>query len=218
MSHMVIEKTDLTDRVFSYLRDAITAGKYKHGTPMRLPQLSAELGVSQTPVREALIRLAEKEYLEKTGSRSYVIRTILKLEYLKLSEIRADIESTIIQQIINEKLPFNLTMFQRIYDDQTNAMQSGDYGQGLILNREFHGFYLRHSNIPQVAEFIENICVIAGPILHSLKGNRFTTEKDKHFHAHMLKAFEQKDPEKASEAVRNDIMVNAERIFNLMID
>ncbi|NMM82204.1 hypothetical protein B2J86_14920 [Acidovorax sp. SRB_14] len=213
---MTIENIDLTARVFTHIRDAITAGKYEQGTPMKLPQLSKELGVSQTPIREALIRLAEKEYLEKAGSRSYVIRAVSKQQYFKLSEIRAELEASIIQQILKEELPFNLSGWQDIYDLQAEAMESGDYEQGLILNRNFHGYYLSQSNIPQVAEFVENICVIAGPILHSLKGNRFTTDKEKHFHAHMLKAFEKRDPVMAADAVRSDIMVNAERICSLM--
>lgn len=215
---MKIENIDLTERVFQYVRDAITAGKYEHGRAMKLPQLSQDLGVSQTPVREALIRLAEKGYLEKSGSRSYVIRTVSKEQYFELSKIRADMEASMIQRIIKNKLPIDMNTLQDIYDRQFEAMDSGNYEQGLILNRDFHGCYLSQSNIPQVVEFVESVCVIAGPILHGLKDRRFTTDKNTHFHAHILTALEKRDSKLAAEAVRSDIMKNAERICSFMPD
>ena len=213
---MKIENLDLTARVFRHIRDDITAGKYPQGTALQLPQLSRQLGVSQTPIREALLRLAEKEYLEKTASRSYVIRSITKQQFFRLSEVRADVETKIIGQMIDEATPFDIEAMSHIYDMQSEALLSGDYEQSLILNREFHGHYLKLSNIPQVSEFVENICVIVGPLLHGLKENRISKEKDQHFHSQILDAIRRNDRNSATKAMYDDVMVNAERICSMM--
>lgn len=213
---MHIERSDLTAKVFRVIRDDITAGKYKPGTPLQLPQLVKELGVSQTPIREALLRLAEKEYLEKSNSRSYVVRSLTKEQLFKVSEIRADLEAKIIKDMILNKQPFQLEVMRAIYDRQAEELLAGNYEQALILNRDFHGHYLSLSNIPQAASFIENICVILGPVLHGLKYNRFIEDKDEHFHNQMLLAIEASDADRAAQAVRSDVMENAKQICRLM--
>lgn len=213
---MQIERSDLTAKVFRVIRDDITAGKYEPGTPLQLPQLVKELGVSQTPIREALLRLAEKEYLEKSNSRSYVVRSLTKQQLFKISEIRADLEAKIIKDMILNKQSFQLEVMRDIYDRQSDELFAGNYEQALILNRDFHGHYLGLSNIPQAASFIENICVILGPVLHGLKYNRYIEDKEEHFHNQMLLAIEAGDGDRAAQAVRNDVMENAKQICRLM--
>ncbi len=211
-----IEYLDLTHQVFTILRNKITSGEFTHGEPLKPTHLSKKLGVSPTPIREALLRLAEKEYIEKNDSRSYVIKKVSRLQYMQLSILRAQLETQIIRKIIEEDWVGDVDALENIYNEQCKAMESGDYGKGLILNRDFHGHYLRWADIPQVAEFVENICVIAGPILSHLKGRRLTTSKDQHFHAQLLSAIKAMDVEKAVKAVENDIIANAERTCSFM--
>lgn len=58
MSHLAPIKTaPVRERVLQAIRDAIFAGRYSPGDPLRELHLARELGVSQAPVREALVRL-----------------------------------------------------------------------------------------------------------------------------------------------------------------
>lgn len=67
-----------------------------------------------------------------------------------------------------------------------------------------------------IADFVENICVIAGPILANLKDRRLTNAKDQHYHAQILNALRTRDADKAAQAVHLDIMANAERTCSFM--
>lgn len=212
----MIENVDLATRAFCMIRDEITAGVHPAGTPLQLPHLSRRLGVSQTPIREALLRLAEKQYLEKNSARSYVVKQVSKRQFFKLSEIRAEIEAKTVAEMIEDGLDFALDAMAGIYDEQAQALAEGAYGRALILNRDFHGHYLRRSDTPQVAEFVEDICVIAGPILQGLKHNRLSQDKDKHFHRYLLDAIARHDVQAAVSVVRDDVMRNATRICSLM--
>lgn len=211
-----VEALDYTNQAFAILRNKITAGDFRPGEVLKATALAPKLGVSQTPIREALIRLAEKDYVEKNGSRSYMIKQFNKLQYLQLSEIRADLEVRIVRTLISEDRDLDLPSLAAIFEKQRIAMDTGNYGQGLILNRDFHGHYLRWSGIPQVADFVENICVIAGPILSNLREHRVTTVMDNHFHSQFLKALKDRDAERAVEIIKNDILENAARTCALM--
>jgi DNA-binding GntR family transcriptional regulator len=59
----------VVDRVYSVLRDQIVAGQLPRGTRLRQEALAVELGVSRTPLREALRRLAAEGLVEFNPNR-----------------------------------------------------------------------------------------------------------------------------------------------------
>jgi len=63
--------TGLGERVYDLLTDEIVSGQIEAGTPLREVSLSERLGVSRTPVREALRRLAEAGLVVTELNRSY---------------------------------------------------------------------------------------------------------------------------------------------------
>ncbi len=71
---MIEHKTvSLADQVFEHLENDILSGKYQRGDILTESKLSAELGVSRTPIREALRRLSQEHIIEETGKGSLVI-------------------------------------------------------------------------------------------------------------------------------------------------
>ncbi|MGI6280227.1 MAG: GntR family transcriptional regulator [Acutalibacteraceae bacterium] len=71
---MLEHKTvSLADQVFEHLETDILSGKYAKGEIITESKLSAELGVSRTPIREALRRLLQEHLIEETGKGSVVI-------------------------------------------------------------------------------------------------------------------------------------------------
>ena len=71
---MLEHKTvSLADQVFEQLEKDILTGKYQRGEILTESKLSAELGVSRTPIREALRRLGQEHLIEESGKGSIVI-------------------------------------------------------------------------------------------------------------------------------------------------
>ena len=67
------KSVSLADQVFEHLETDILSGKYSRGEILTEGKLSAELGVSRTPVREALRRLEQEHLIEESGKGSVVI-------------------------------------------------------------------------------------------------------------------------------------------------
>lgn len=63
----------LADQVFEQLENDILSGKYQKGEILTENKLCAEMGVSRTPIREALRRLLQEHIIEETGKGSVVI-------------------------------------------------------------------------------------------------------------------------------------------------
>ena len=71
---MITHKTvSLADQVFEHIVRDILSGKYERGEIITEGKLSAELGVSRTPIREALRRLDQEHLIEESGKGSVVI-------------------------------------------------------------------------------------------------------------------------------------------------
>ncbi len=71
---MIEHKTiSLADQVFEHLEKDILSGRYQRGTVLTESKLSAELGVSRTPIREALRRLEQEHIIEETAKGCVVV-------------------------------------------------------------------------------------------------------------------------------------------------
>ena len=71
---MIEHKTvSLADQVFEHIETDILSGKYQRGEILTESRLCAELGVSRTPIREALRRLEQEHLIEETGKGSVVV-------------------------------------------------------------------------------------------------------------------------------------------------
>ena len=81
----------IADEVIEQLERDILTGKYPQGEVLSEMRLSSELGVSRTPIREAIRRLEQEHILEDT-SRGLVVVGISRQDMLDIYEIRRQLE------------------------------------------------------------------------------------------------------------------------------
>ena len=88
----------LADRVYSTLREHVCSGQLPSGKPLQEPSLAASLGVSRTPVREALGRLASEGLLDSDG-RSFVVPSLSGTDIDDIYELRLLLEPEALRQV-----------------------------------------------------------------------------------------------------------------------
>lgn len=81
----------IADQVFEQLERDILSGKYPQGEILSELRLSGELGVSRTPIREAIRRLEQERILEDSGH-GLVVIGISRQDMLDIYEIRLQLE------------------------------------------------------------------------------------------------------------------------------
>ena len=82
----------LEERVFATLEEDILTGKYARGDSLGEKMLSEKLGVSRTPVRAALARLAEEGLIESVVNKGAVVIGITKEDIIDIYHIRMRLE------------------------------------------------------------------------------------------------------------------------------
>ncbi|MGO9700985.1 MAG: GntR family transcriptional regulator [Xanthobacteraceae bacterium] len=88
----------LGERTYLALRDHLLSGGFVGGEPMQEEALAARFGVSRTPVREALARLASEGLLESSG-RSYLLPALSRQDIDDIYELRLLLEPEAIHQV-----------------------------------------------------------------------------------------------------------------------
>lgn len=88
----------LTDRVYQTLREHVCSGRLPSGQPLQEAALAAQLGVSRTPVREALGRLASEGLLDTLG-RSLIVPSLSEADINDIYELRLLLEPEALRQV-----------------------------------------------------------------------------------------------------------------------
>lgn len=88
----MIESLALSDQVYKHLLGEILGGELTSGAALREPELATRLGVSRTPIREALGRLAHDGLVEIKPNRSALVRRLGRAELAHIYQVREALE------------------------------------------------------------------------------------------------------------------------------
>lgn len=127
-----------TEIIYNSILRAIFEGELQPGEKLSQIQLSQDLGISRTPVRDAMLRLKEDGYLTKDDSNSFKVYKIQLKDYVTFYEFRKSLEylsAYLAARNINEeqlkKLQTNLQQYEKY-------MKTANRPELLKLDSEFH--------------------------------------------------------------------------------
>ncbi|MPZ74865.1 MAG: GntR family transcriptional regulator, partial [Nitriliruptorales bacterium] len=82
----------LVDAAREEIRAAILSGRLQPGTPLSVPALAGQLGISRTPVRDALMRLLSEGLVQEVRRKGIVVAAFDRRELYELNDVRAALE------------------------------------------------------------------------------------------------------------------------------
>ncbi len=86
------KEAGLTDRAYFFIKEAIVDYRLKPGAALGLRTLAAALEMSQTPVREALLRLEQEQFIERRGNKGFVVASFTLDQVMELYDLRLVLE------------------------------------------------------------------------------------------------------------------------------
>ena len=131
------KSTSLADQVFDKLENDIIQGIYKRGELLTELKLVEQLGVSRTPIREALRRLEQERLIEDTGKGSRVLG-ITEEDLQDIMNIRERIEGLAAYYAARNITPEGLRELTHIVDLQEFYFSKRDKEHLRQVDDEFH--------------------------------------------------------------------------------
>ena len=127
----------LAYQVFERLEAEILSGKYQRGEVVTELQLCAELGVSRTPVREALRRLSQ-EHLIEDSPRGTVVLGVVRKDFEDMCAIRLRIEGLAVRGFIDNLSEDSLRQLREAVEFQEFYLNKRDPDHIKAMDSRFH--------------------------------------------------------------------------------
>ncbi len=139
MDSRVLPRTPLRDDVFHHLRHAIVDGSLAPGEQLRDLELAGWLGVSRTPVREALLRLAEAGLVESRPGRSTIVTPLDLRAVTEARDVVAAMHALAVRGAVGSLTGSDLDSMRRANRRFRTAVRAGDVEAALAADDELHG-------------------------------------------------------------------------------
>lgn len=147
----------IADAVYERIRDAIFAGTLPPGARLSVPSLADRLGVSRSPVREAVVRLTQNRLAVEEPRRGAVVTRIGKAELARIYEVREVLEGLTARLAARRGDPQLSAKLADVLQEHERAVEADDIAAHTEIDMRFHSL-IRHScGNPEAARLLDDI-------------------------------------------------------------
>ena len=195
----------LRDVVFNTLREAILRGDLVPGERLMELQLAAKLGVSRTPIREA-IRMLEQEGLAITIPRKgAIVAGMTEKDMQDVLEIREALEELSVQVACDKITDEEIAELQKNMKNFEHSLKSGDLKKMAHADVAFHGVLYRATDHPKLINMLNNLREQMYRYRVEYLKNPQNHEQLLHEHEAIYKGIVEKDKSAVTEILRKHI-------------
>ncbi len=186
----LIARTTATEAATRALREIILSGAIPVGTPLRQDDVARRLGVSRTPLREALLRLEAEGLVRIDQHKGAVVAKPSIAEVSEIFELQSVLESLAGRHAVAGRTTADLADLRHILSRDIDIADPTAWEQA---NVEFHTRLYEISGRPLLVELIRQMRNRAGLYIHMLARSAERRERATREHWQMLAAVEAGD-------------------------
>lgn len=154
----VLEVRSLREQVYEYLQGEIQAGRLVPGAFIKLNEISAQLGISKTPLRDAIIQMECEGFVSIMPRRGVLLKRLTLVEIREILQILGALESATLRSVFPKITPqrirrmekLNQEMRQRIMENSFERFDARYYW----MNIAFHDVFLELSGNQSMRQLI----------------------------------------------------------------
>jgi GntR family transcriptional regulator, rspAB operon transcriptional repressor len=147
----------LSERAYEHIRRAILSGDYPIGSIVSDGEIAASLGMSKTPVRQALRLLAQEGLLETGRRRQLVVRGVTPAFRQEVLEIREALERIAVEHAARDMPIEEIDYLRLSLIRQRRAAEAGNDADFIELDEEFHLTIARAAGLPTLARLLAQL-------------------------------------------------------------
>jgi DNA-binding GntR family transcriptional regulator len=205
------EGKTLGTSVLGLLSARLMAGEYAPGDHLSLRSVAEALGVSVTPVREAINRLVAEDALEMTPNKAVRVPMLDVARFRELTLLRIDIEGSAAYRAALSRDAADLAAVEEAEARfrAESAKTKPNLARAVALNQKLHFAIYRCAKSPMLLDVISSLWLKAGPILNLDMRSRHGSK----VHAEAVAAIRERNGPTARMAISEDIRVASEFII-----
>ena len=195
-----IQKQNLSDQVYSILKEMIANYRFVPGSYLNIEKLTRDLGVSRTPVWDAIRKLEQEGFVRIEPKKGVTILELTPETAIELYAVRELLEGMAARLAVERIDDESLAKMGRCLREQKKVIDEKNLIGYSRLDFDFHGFISNFCSNRVLQEMLQNIknksrpiAMLITPILPRLY----------HDHVEIYEALKQRNGAKAERAVRN---------------
>lgn len=161
-----IRPINLREQVADEIRTAIIEGRLKPNDHVTETTLTRELGVSRTPVREALIILEREALIVSVPNRGCFVRAFNEDDIEALFSMRTTLENFTAELVINRLTTADFDHLQSLITSQRIYIEQNDFKQVRRTDMAFHQHLINRSNHPMLVRNWQEIVAQIAAVLY----------------------------------------------------
>jgi DNA-binding GntR family transcriptional regulator len=209
------DTSTFADRAYTALKDTIVSlNVYEQPGEVRLDerQLASDLGISRTPVREAMAQLEREGFVRSVPRRGiYVVRKSRK-EVIEMITAWAALESMAARLITTMASTEEIASLRRMFATFENGQARAHLDEYSEVNIEFHQTIIRMSKNGVLIDLAENLFTHMRMIRRKTIGEQDRVDRSIRDHMNIIEALEARATERAEDLVRDHALGLADHV------
>ena len=209
------DTSTFADRAYAALRDVIVSlNVYDQPREVRLDerQLANDLGISRTPVREAMAQLEREGFVRSVPRRGvYVVRKT-KQEVIELITAWAALESMAARLITQNATDAEIATLRAMFATFENGTLHAKLDEYSEVNIQFHQAIIGMSRNRVLVELAENLFTFMRMIRRKTIGEQDRVDRSIRDHMNIIEALEARNTERAEDLVRTHALGLADHV------
>jgi DNA-binding GntR family transcriptional regulator len=200
-----LQKKSLAEQVYQHVKRMILSEELRGGQKIPEERIAQTFGVSRTPIREALRKL------ERTGLVRIVPRShaeVIRLDpedALHLGEVRIELECLAARLLAVKATEEDCAVLEELDATCGECAAAGDIGGVFEADNELHLEIARRGGNPYVKDILRNLAFKIQLLRTTTCVNIADIQNDLHYHADLIAAFRDHDPDEASRLMERHI-------------
>lgn len=149
-----LQYSSLSEHVYLHLRKQMVNGTLTPGSTINIGEIAQELGISKTPLRDALIHLECEGFVTILPRKGVLVNELSMDEVQNAYDGIGLIEAHIIRESVDQITPDRIAKLEELNDRMTQEIKAGDFTHLFETNLEFHNTFLAVSTNEMLKKFI----------------------------------------------------------------
>lgn len=200
----LIDITNINEKIYNLIKTRITHIEYLPGYQINIRKLQDELGVSNSPIKDALFRLAGEGLVEITSRKGTFVKDITERDLYEIEEVRAILEIGAADIVAKTITDDQLDQLEERYNETLIPEDDFEYSKFMEKDNLFHLEIIKLTKNQRLMSVYKQLNAHVQIVRFQFARNRKKplpwTHQD---HLEILKAFKQRDTEKVKQAIGN---------------
>ena len=136
----------LREQIYDYLKNEMQSGNLAPGSSINLNAVSRQLGISKTPLRDALIQLESEGFVSILPRRGILVRKLTLNDIKESYEIIGALEASVVFSVFDQFTSTHIARMEQLNTKQMEALNKDNFESYYKSNLEFHGIFLELSD------------------------------------------------------------------------